>query len=360
MEQAESDARKRHFLISFVYYVLVLALAYLFLKYLLGWVLPFLLAFLLAALLQPPVRWMRRKTGMSLRFCGVTLTLLVLLALLALCVFCASRLVAALGDLTRLLPQFTSQLSAALLGLSARLSELAKNIPQSAGLAVDTSLAGVTRQIVKLTSLEDGAGSFVQGFLRFLPLMLVDCLTAAVAACFIAADYPGVSGFLLRQLPERHRRTALGLKNFFLTTMAGLIRAYLKLMLITFGELTVGLLLLRVRHAVAVAALIALVDVLPVLGTGTVMIPWAAVEFLLGRAGLGFGIAALYGVVTVARNILEPKIVGRHVGLHPLVTLAAMFVGFKALGLLGMLVLPLGVLMLRYLRESGLIHLWKD
>ena len=131
-------------------------------------------------------------------------------------------------------------------------------------------------------------------------------------------------------------------------------------MLLTFGELTAGLLLLRVPHAVLLAALIAVVDILPILGTGTVLIPWIAVSLLGGNTAFAVGLTVLYVVITVVRNILEPRVVSRQIGLHPLATLFFMFLGLRATGgIAGMLLFPVGAIIVKQLQEAGHIHLWK-
>ena len=130
--------------------------------------------------------------------------------------------------------------------------------------------------------------------------------------------------------------------KFFAATLKYL-RSYALIMLITFALLFLGLSVIGVKNAAAAALIIALLDVLPVIGTGIVLLPWALIALLTSRVGYGVGLVVIWGVVTVTRNIIEPKIVGRQVGLHPLVTLVAMFVGTKLFGFAGLVMLPLGL-----------------
>lgn len=108
-----------------------------------------------------------------------------------------------------------------------------------------------------------------------------------------------------------------------------------------------------IENALLIALIIALFDILPVLGTGGVMIPWMVIAFIQGNLQLGFGLLAVYGVVTVVRNIVEPKIVGGQLGLHPVVTLASMFVGASLLGAVGLFGFPIALSLLNYLNEEG-------
>ncbi|MDR3645587.1 MAG: AI-2E family transporter, partial [Clostridia bacterium] len=132
------------------------------------------------------------------------------------------------------------------------------------------------------------------------------------------------------------------------------------LMAITFTELCIGLGLMRVSHVVMIAALIAIVDILPILGTGTVLVPWAIIELVVGRQIFGLMLLLLYAIILVVRNILEPKIVGYHIGLYPLVTLIAMYVGLQAFGAVGLFTFPITVIVIKHMHDTGRLRLWKD
>ena len=128
-------------------------------------------------------------------------------------------------------------------------------------------------------------------------------------------------------------------------------KAYLLLFLLTFVEVLCGLLILRRPYAFLVAFVIATVDILPVLGTGTVLIPWAVILLLSGQYRTGLGLLILYGVVTVVRQIAEPHLIGGTLGIHPLATLFFLFVGVRLFGFAGVLLAPLAALLFRETRR---------
>ena len=130
-------------------------------------------------------------------------------------------------------------------------------------------------------------------------------------------------------------------------------------MFITFVELSIGLTLIGIKHAVAVALVVSIFDILPVLGTGGVMIPWTVLAALQGNYSLAVGLLVIYIVITVIRNIIEPKIVGSQLGLHPVVTLCSMFVGVQLFGVIGLFGFPIGLPLLRYLNDHGVIKLFR-
>ena len=131
-------------------------------------------------------------------------------------------------------------------------------------------------------------------------------------------------------------------------------------MLLTFFELTIGLHILGIENALVIAFLIAIFDVLPVLGTGGIMIPWILICFLNKQMKTCVGLLILYLVITVIRNIIEPKIVGKQIGLHPLLMLLCMYLGAKLFGFLGIFILPILILILQNLNDNGILHLYNS
>ena len=108
------------------------------------------------------------------------------------------------------------------------------------------------------------------------------------------------------------------------------------------------------------AALIALFDALPLLGTGGIMIPWVIIELLGQNYSLALGLAILYAVVTVIRNLIEPKVVGDQLGLNPVVSLVAIYLGYRVLGVIGMVLFPILVQLLILLHKHGMIRLYRE
>ena len=146
-------------------------------------------------------------------------------------------------------------------------------------------------------------------------------------------------------------------KDFLVGTVRQVLKAYLLIMAITFGEISLGLWLLRVDYYLIIGLTVAVLDILPVLGSGSILIPWGIWTLLGGNLPLGAGILLLYAVVTGVRTVLEPRLVGRGMGLSPLVTLISMYVGMKLLGVGGLILAPMAVTLVLFLEESGHIRL---
>jgi sporulation integral membrane protein YtvI len=180
-----------------------------------------------------------------------------------------------------------------------------------------------------------------------LPGWTVFVLVTPIAAFYFAVDLGGIHERLLAVMPAKMREFAKRVKESVWSAAMGYLRAYLLLMLVTFLVLLVGFLILRVDYALLLAALFALLDFLPVIGIEILLLPWGAFAAFTGDPRLGVGLLVLYGVLTLARQFLEPRLVGQNLGLHPLLALVSMYAGLQLFGFLGLLLLPGVMLVLR-------------
>ena len=321
------ENRHLRFLLRLLYAALALAGLWLALRFLLPWLLPFLLAFSLAALLEPAVRLLMERLHLPRRGAA------------ALCT--AALTAAVLGGLALVVWRVGYELS-----LPVQFQTLARD-----------ALEGLLEQGIALPNrFYDALAGAVTGLASALPAAALFLFTTVLATYFTSAGRPALLDGLRRRLPPPWRtrlgRVAGGLRE----ALGGWLKAQGLLMLITFGELAAGFLLLRVELSLLLAGLVALVDALPVFGTGTVLLPWAVLALLGGDVRMSVGLLVLYSVISLVRSLLEPRLVGARVGLPPLAALVCMYVGFQALGVLGMLLAPLAAVLARQLWDSGLLH----
>ena len=355
--------RRGEFLVNLVYLLtwgmFLLAAGWL----LLGWLLPFTLAFLTAAALQRPVKWLTARTRAPRGFLSVLLV-----------VAAVGALAAVIGGVGWL----TLRGVVNLLGNRQAIGEITDSLSRAAAVLQREAREWLSRLSPPLQEtltaafghLFDGGGPLAgwlagaaRGMLEFvtarLPELLMGFLIWAMAAVFFTVDYRRIADFLHRQIPAHRRVMAADMRALCGETLGRMVKVYGLLMLITFGELTAGLWLLGVGHPVGLAAVIAVVDILPVLGVGTVLLPWAAVSFLTGDPGLGLGLLVLYLVITVIRNLLEPRLVSGQTGLSPGASLLCLYLGWRLAGLAGLLLFPLGADLLIQLHRRGHLRLWR-
>ena len=335
----------------------VLGGGWLLLRFVLPGLAPFLLAWLLAALTEPAVRALTR-----LRLRRTAAAGLVTLALLALLLFLAARLLsagaAALQELTAMLPELAASLQTRVDAAERWLLAMAENDP-GGELALKAALDALGKSLSAVPeSLSRAALGAAGAAAQRSPDALLFLVTAGLGSFFLSASFPKVRAFLLAQLPPRRLRQLELLTQDLKQSFGGWLRAQLWLMLITFAELLAAFLILRVRGAILAAALTAFVDALPVFGVGAVLLPWAALALLRGELRLGLGLLISFAVVSLMRNLLQAKLLGDQIGLDPLSSLLAVYVGWKLCGFWGLLLFPLLLVMLRRLNERGLLRLW--
>ena len=320
---------------------IILLIAWIGVRFLLPLLFPFLLGGALALAAEPMVRFLSKRLklrrgvavgiGVSAVFCLLVLLILLLCALI----------LREIGVLVGILPNLEDSLSGGLSALSAWALELASRLPPG--------LQGLLEEQIR--EFFSGSSQFLDEVFRFLLGFTGDILiqipgsalvlgTAIVSSYMISFRLPRIREGIRRRLPrERLQKITEGLRHMK-GALLGWLKAQLKLMGITFLILTMGLVLLRIPYAPVWGALIALVDAVPVLGTGTVLLPWILVSFLQGASARAVGLIGIYTVASLTRNIMEPKLLGSHLGLDPLVTLVVVYGGIKLWGLTGIILAP--------------------
>lgn len=311
-------------------------------RYLLPLTIPFLLAAVLALISEPLVKVFQHRLHLSRGAAsgiGVSISLLLtVLLVISLCAF----LLKELGELAGVLPDLEDTAANGIASLEGFFVSLAEKAPDSVNTVltrgVESLFSGSSRVLDQVSSrLLDMAS----GILKGLPDSALGLGTWVLASFMISARLPGIKEFFRQRVPTRWREEYLPALKRLRHALGGWLTAQLKLTGITFCVLTLGFLLLQIRYAPLWAALISLVDALPILGTGTVLIPWSLVCFLQGNTIQAVGLLGTYTAAALLRSILEPKLVGKQLGLDPLVTLMALYAGYHLWGILGMLLAPL-------------------
>ena len=230
------------------------------------------------------------------------------------------------------------------------------DIADAIGSMLADAVSGLQDYAVSLSTSFVG---FLAGYSKRVPFYLISLVFTILSSLFISMDYENIKEFIKRQLPEKQRNMISDIKNYLGKTIGSYAKAYLILMVITFAELVVGLLILRVDGAVWIAAVIAVTDAFPVLGTGTIVLPWAVISLFKGELFFAAGLVILYMTVTVVRQFIEPKIVGDQLELPPIVAIISIYLGFIWFGIFGAILFPISMNILNSLQKAGKIKLWK-
>lgn len=327
---------KKKFLINFTYISVCGILIFLLCKFLISYLLPFLIATVIAFLMQRPAAFLSEKTGLKKGRIAALLSALIYLATVLLAVFLLYKGTVFLMGFTEKLPEFLNKISNFLNQMQMKFSSI-----------ISENHNAVLGEFWKnfLSSFSEKLGDLISKTIAFIaknmPSFLFSSIIALVASCYIAKDYNILVNFIKELCGKARTENIKKVKEILFNSVFKLLKGYLILMLLTFLELLIGLMLLRVKNAVLIAFLVSFVDILPVIGLGAVLIPWAVVSALSNKVTFAIGLAVLYIASIVIRNFLEPKIIGTQIGINPLFTLLAMFVGLKVLGVFGLFLFPI-------------------
>ena len=354
--------KRRQFIINTVYWTIIALIVFACFKYVAKWIMPFIIGFIIASMVQPMAKGLTKVTHMNRKLAAI-LSIFASYALIGFCVWIlGAKIGGSLKDLFTKMPEhydnsilpFLHNATNMIDSLAARISpETLNQIYQMLENGADT----IRSYVIRFSS---GMLSGIAGTTTRIPFYFISFIFTILASVFISVDYNNIVGFIMRQLSPKTREFLRDAKKHVGKTALGYLRAYIIIWIMTFTELTIGLSILKVENAVGVAALIALADILPVLGTGTIVIPWAIFSLCTQNYYLAIGLVILYVIILVVRNFAEPKIVGAQIGLNPLVTLVAIYLGYLLLGVLGMIILPVTINIIVGLHRMGKIHIWNE
>lgn len=358
---------RKSFIINFFYFAIFIGLYYFVVKYAFGYILPFVVAAALAVFLQKPVRKISSKIHIKTH--GAVSTILVLL-IVVIIVGAAGLLgwglVSELKEFfTYLFSRFDS-VNDVIVTVREFVMGIVAKLPRGLGATVSNYVSDFFNNLSTESSVIDmemlsaplsGAWSVVKG----IPSAFLSVLVTIISCVFMTSEYDLIKNMILDMLTESKGKKLVSSKQTVTRGISKLVKAYATLMLITFSEMFLGLNLMKLigvyegGYIAIIAFVTCIVDIIPVLGTGTVLIPWAVYNLVMGNVGLGIGLLVLYAVITVLRQILEPKLVANQAGLPAIATIMAMFIGARLFGAFGILLLPLTVIILKLMYDEGVI-----
>lgn len=375
--------RKR--IINFLYFSIIIGLAYLFFKYCFWAVFPFILAFMIASAVQKPTFLITNKLKIKKSFIAVFFVIIIFLFAGGVISLVGVKLVDSAKSLFSFVAAKLTDFPSLVEDVKKWTLSVITVLPDRAEASVTESMTGwfdtlrdksageVASTIMDSTS--GGEGFSLSAFMtplsglwntvKGIPGFLVAIVISVLASCFMAADYDWIVGFIKKQLPENKRHKLSAAKRIVFTSLGKLVRSYALIICITGTEVFVGLNILSFLNIynsgniLTIAVVIAIFDILPVLGTGTFMIPWAAYSLITGKISLAVGLFVIYVIIYVIRQIIEPKIVGGTVGLPAVLTLMGMYIGSQLFGFIGIFLLPILMIIVKLLNDEGVIHLWK-
>jgi sporulation integral membrane protein YtvI len=344
------------FINKIVLVTVVIFLLYLTVTYLLPFFAPFVIAIIIAFINEPVIRLLEklkvpRKLAavISLFFTISVLGLIVTLGII--------KIYNELLILQNNISDYINGISNQLTELFDKATTYYNTLPKGVTDAISENVKSLTP---KLQGIITSLVTYLINTLSSIPKMTVLIIVTLLSTYFISSDRNKIRKFFYKQMPESWSEHFSGIKSDTFTALFGYFRAILILMSITFIEATLGLLVISPKYALIMGLVVAISDAIPVVGTGIVMIPWISYNFITGNMQMALGLTIIYLFGVIIRQILEPKIVGSQIGLHPLVTLIAMYLGLELFGIFGMIIGPVSIIILKSLQNAGIIKLWKE
>lgn len=333
-------------IIPFILFIAVLI-------FLIPYSVPVILALLTAIVLEPLVKFIQRTLSLK-RAWSATISFVLFLMFFGLgCYWIVTSLVVQIVELAEYLPGFSSFVFEAVEDFIFKWEGYYTQIPPE-------YLSTIQQGIQSLENLAVNAASTVtKGIVNMvasLPALLLHSIVYLVAAYLFSVDLPGVREKALSIFSESAKEKVELILNQLSLAFVGFLKAQVILSLLTFVLAWVGLFILNVEYKLILSLLIVLVDILPILGTGSFLVPWAIYCLLTGEQGLAIGLVILFIVITVVRRAVEPKVLGTRLGISALATLISLYIGFEVIGLPGLIIGPALVIIYKSFRKAGFVN----
>ena len=348
--------KQKTFLIKFAFIMVIGFLLYAGLKYLLPLLAPFVFGLIVAYMLRPLIDLLTNKTKLPRSLISIFCLIIIIAIILTFLITIGSKLVSFSSSFLGNMDNFYNDTLSPIIVKSS--SSLFRKFPELKPFL--EKVPDINQSISTfVTSASSFALSIVTNVAGMVPSFIINFLFTMVSTFFFTIDYHKIASFIGKQIPESKRVIFSKIKTNGVDSVFKFLKAYLILITITFIELAIGLTLLQVPNSILIALLIAVVDILPILGTGAILLPWIIISFIMGNTIFAIFLLILYAIITIVRQTLEPRVVGKQIGLHPIVTLICMYVGAGLFGIVGLFLLPIIATIIRRLNDDGSLKIYK-
>lgn len=318
---------------------------------------PFILAWIFAMMLNPVVTWANKKIKIPRGIGTIFSMLFILSGILSLILLIVRKLWEQIINFKDMFPQ----MSAEMIDQFETISETwARKLQMVPGAESITNIDGIIEQVMEsLGTTLSSAIPTIYGGISKVPDVIIFIVMMLLATFFMTKDYYSIKDFVKAQFSDTIIDKIVIMQRGVIDAIGGYVRTQFILMSITFTVCLIGLFLFNVQYALLLSVIIAIVDAFPVFGSGTVLIPWALYNILIGHYSLGIGLLGIYAVIFVTRQVMEPRILSSQIGVYALVTIMAVYIGYKTIGFLGLIIGPALVVILQMLQNVGAIPNFK-
>lgn len=305
---------------------------------------PFLIAIIIAMSLEKIIKLITKKTKLPKKLVG-TILVIITYALIGTAIYLLiSKLIKEIVIISVNIPKFYDYSVATYKNLYIKYINIKQDIP----VVISDKIYETGIKILDLgTTFATNLFNAILDFIIFMPSILIYIIITFLATLFLVTDRGTIKKKMEDVLPNRSVEKVSDIMKSTFKSLGKYLRAQLIIITVTFFELLIAFLIIKQPYALTLALIISLVDALPILGTGTVLIPWSIYLFITGNIPFAIAIAVTYFVILIVRQLIEPKIVSHQLGVHPFITLIAMYIGFKIFGIIGMIIGPIVMVILK-------------
>ncbi len=340
-----------------IYTMLGMIGVYLFVKYLLSYMIPFIVAWVIASGLQIVVKWLHERLQMQ-RGIATMLSMVTVLSGITWGVSAIGRKIFVQANhLYQRIPLYRREILETFNNISDKTKHLFSALPFNSAITLEKTVDQLFQSITSFLGSFVSKGSI--NVVSKLPNIVFLIVITLLSIFFMTRDYALIHKFIAAQIPQGMREKSTVLKEDLMTALGGYLRTQLILMCITMSICLIGFLLLGINSAILLAIMIGFVDALPILGSGLFLVPWAIYNIILGQYSVGIGLAGIYGLIVIVRQVIEPRILSNQIGVYTLVTIMAMYIGFKTIGVFGLILGPIIVIIIQTLQKVGLLPAFK-
>lgn len=335
--------------------VLTIIVIFYFVPKLLVFFMPFVVGYIISAIANPLVRFLEKRLKIVRKHSSAIIIIGVLAVVILLLYLASVKLVEEAVHLINNLPDIYKGLSVEFSAIGENLDVFLERLPEDVQTAitnVTSNLASYIGDLVHAAGVPtfEAAGNFAKN----VPGTLIAIIMCILSAYFFTADRDKIAEGIKKHMPGGVLDRVLFVIRDLKRVVGGYFKAQLKIMVVVYVILVIGLLILRVDYALIVGFFIAFLDMLPFFGTGTVLGPWAIIKLLSGDYRMAVALIVLYAVTQIVRQLIQPKIVGDSIGMNPLATLFFMYIGYKLSGVIGMIIaVPVGMIVIN-LYKAGI------
>ncbi len=331
--------QKKNFLVNLIYFFTISFIIFVLFKVLFVYLLPFVIGSIIAYIVQKPSNAIATRFKLKKEICATVIAVLFYLIFYIAFILLIWLLVSKTNSFINFLTSISDVFEDLFKNINTHISKIHSKFGANFKLTFQRVIGNTADSFTQKLALT--FSNIVTSIIKNTPNLFLSAIITVVASCYMAKDYDKLILFFKGILNEKVYKNFLTIKNIFTKSIFKIFFGYLKITLITFIQLFLGLVLLKIEHFLIISIIISIIDLLPIIGTGAVLLPWAVISFLQNNYKIGIGLVLIYLIICIVRNFLEPKIIGEQIGINPIFILISIFLGLKLAGIVGVFIFPI-------------------